>query len=178
MATRGQIYDTAARIWILADQAIRDSASAIGQDEHLVNRKTMIKMFDNPEEIRQWLVAELSGLFMKRGPVYSDSRALIHGLKDYVTRHFTSEEVSLGQLSSKFGMNIYQICRMFKSEFKVNFHTFLTDLKMEKAKEYLRNSSMPVQDVAFLVGFKETKYFFKVFKKHVGLTPTEYRNQK
>jgi two-component system response regulator YesN len=178
LATRGQIYETAARIGMLADQAIRDSASDIGEDTPFVTNKSVTKTFDNLEEIRQWLVAELDDLFNKRSRVYRDSKALIHGLKNYVTRHFTSEEITLSQLSSKFGMNIYQICRMFKSEFKVNFHAYLTDLKMEKAKNYLLNSTMPVQDIAYLVGFKETKYFFKVFKKHVGLTPTEYRNQR
>ncbi|WP_123042776.1 response regulator transcription factor [Cohnella candidum] len=174
-ATREQIYNASARIWALADQVGRSTGSADLADTVAYDRFAA-RLCDDPEELKEWLVRELRARFMKGPRVYTDSRALMHDLKDYVSRQFTSDEVSLAQLSAKFGMNIYQICRLFKQEFGVNFHVYLTELKMEKAKEYLRHSSMPVHDIAFLVGFKETKYFFKVFKKHVGLTPTEYRN--
>lgn len=175
-ATRGRIYEAVARMWELADRAGRDSASAVGRDGRPPFDPMAVRALDETGDIREWLTGELRGRFRQGTPVYSDSRALIRDLKDYVTREFTSEDVSLAHLSARFGMNVYQICRLFKHEFNVNFHAYLTELKMEKAKEYLRQSSMPVHDIAYLVGFKETKYFFKVFKKHVGVTPTEYRN--
>ncbi|WP_254639001.1 response regulator [Cohnella sp. GbtcB17] len=176
-ATRGEVYDAAARLLEWADRLSRDAASGIGRDDPYIFERARLCALDGLEDIRQWVAEELRELNRRGNPVYSDPRALIRDLREFVVRHFASEEITLGLLSSKFGMNIYQICRMFKSEFNVNFHAFLTDLKMEKAKAYLRDSSMPVQDIAFMVGYKETKYFFKVFKKHVGQTPTEYRNR-
>lgn len=176
-ATRGEVYDATARLLEWADRVSREAAPGIGRDDPYVFERARICSLDDLEGIRHWAAEELRELNRRGNPVYSDPRSLIRDLREFVIRHFASEEITLGLLSSKFGMNIYQICRMFKSEFHVNFHAFLTDLKMEKAKAYLRDSSMPVQDIAFMVGYKETKYFFKVFKKHVGLTPTEYRNR-
>ncbi|MBB6733308.1 response regulator [Cohnella zeiphila] len=176
-ATRGQVYAFAARMLDLADHAARTGSPALERDVPYLFERFRVRTLDDLPQIRGWLFEELAKLLSRGNPIYSDPRALIRDLKEYVARHFTSEEITLGMLSSKFGMNIYQICRLFKSEFGTNFHVFLTELKMEKAKDYLRGSAMPVQDIAFLVGYKETKYFFKVFKKHVGLTPSEYRSQ-
>lgn len=176
-ASRGQVYAFAARMLEFADRAARDGSSGPDRDAPYLSERSRIRALDDLPDIREWIAAELSRLLRRGHPVYWNSRELIRDLKDYVVRHFTSEEITLGLLSSKFGMNVYQICRLFKSEFGMNFHVFLTELKMEKAKEYLRRTAMPVQDIAFLVGYKETKYFFKVFKKQVGLTPSEYRSQ-
>mgnify|MGYP001297358518 CR=1 FL=1 len=176
-AARGQVYGFAARMLELADQAARAGSSSPSRYVPYWFDWARIRAMDDLREIREWVAAELVRLLGRGNPVYWDSRSLIRDLKEYVARHFTSEEMTLGSLSSKFGMNVYQICRLFKSEFGTNFHVFLTELKMEKAKEILRSSAMPVQDIAFLVGYKETKYFFKVFKKHVGMTPSEYRSQ-
>lgn len=176
-ASRGQVYAFAARMLELADQAVRAGSAGPDRDVPYLFERSRIRALDDLSEIREWISAELSRLLRRGHPVYWNSKALIRDLRDYVARHFTSEEMTLGLLSSKFGMNVYQICRLFKSEFGMNFHVFLTELKMEKAKEYLRRTDMPVQDIAFLVGYKETKYFFKVFKKQVGLTPSEYRSQ-
>lgn len=176
-ASRGRVYGFAARMLELADQAVRAGSSSLNRDVPYWFNWDRIRMLDDLREIREWIAAELVQLLNRGNPVYWDSKTLIRDLKEYVARYFTSEEMTLASLSSKFGMNIYQICRLFKSEFGTNFHVFLTDLKMEKAKEYLRSSAMPVQDIAFLVGYKETKYFFKVFKKNVGMTPSEYRGQ-
>jgi len=176
-ATRGQVYAFAARLLESADQAVRTGSPGLNRDVPYWFDRSRIRALDSLPEIREWIAAELARLLSRGHPVYWDSKSLIRDLRDYVARRFTSEEMTLASLSSKFGMNVYQICRLFKSEFGQNFHVFLTELKMEKAKEYLRRSAMPVQDIAFLVGYKETKYFFKVFKKHVGLTPSEYRSQ-
>lgn len=176
-ATRGQVYAFAARLLESADQAVRTGSPGLNRDVPYWFDRSRIRALDSLSEIREWIAAELARLLSRGHPVYWDSKSLIRDLRDYVARRFTSEEMTLASLSSKFGMNVYQICRLFKSEFGQNFHVFLTELKMEKAKEYLRRSAMPVQDIAFLVGYKETKYFFKVFKKHVGLTPSEYRSQ-
>ncbi|MBB6692896.1 response regulator [Cohnella xylanilytica] len=176
-ATRGRVYAFASRLLESADQAVRTGSPGLNRDVPYWFDRSRIRALDSLPEIRGWIAAELARLLSRGHPVYWDSKSLIRDLRDYVARRFTSEEMTLASLSSKFGMNVYQICRLFKSEFGQNFHVFLTELKMEKAKEYLRRTAMPVQDIAFLVGYKETKYFFKVFKKHVGLTPSEYRSQ-
>jgi AraC-like DNA-binding protein len=146
--------------------------------DYFMNVESMLfRSFGSIDDIVNYLYGYVAARLSGGNPVYPNSRVLIHRLKQYVTDNFSSDQVSLSFLSLKFGMNMYQICRLFKREFDVNFHAYLTELKMLRAKEYLRDTSMAVQDIAYLVGFKELKYFFKVFKKQTGFTPSEYRNQ-
>ncbi|RJW55721.1 helix-turn-helix domain-containing protein, partial [Lachnospiraceae bacterium OM02-3] len=49
-------------------------------------------------------------------------------------------------------------------------------VRMEAAKSTLRNTDIPASEIAALVGYEDPRYFYKVFKKYTGLTPTEYRS--
>jgi two-component system response regulator YesN len=66
---------------------------------------------------------------------------------------------------------------MFKTEFGENLQTYLMRIRLEKAKQYLATSSLPVHDIAELVGYQDVKYFFRIFKKWAGTTPAEYRKK-
>lgn len=178
-AARKEVFDTMGKLVAFVNRIHPHDEDLNRGKDYLLNLEFMLfRSFDSLEEIVNWMyeyvVVRLSG----GNPVYPNSHVLIQRLKDYVTDNFSSDEVSLSFLSVKFGMSIYQICRLFKREFEVNFHTYLTELKMQRAKEYLRGTSMSVQDIAYLVGYKELKYFFKVFKKQTGLTPSEFRNHR
>lgn len=67
--------------------------------------------------------------------------------------------------------------RIFKQEKGVNFVSYLTEVRLEKAKIYLRSGKLKVYAVAEMVGYPNYTYFSKIFKKHVGVTPEEYREQ-
>ena len=55
------------------------------------------------------------------------------------------------------------------------FSDYLKDVRMEKAKELLENSSLSAKDIAVKVGFQNVTYFSTVFKKETGLSPAEYK---
>ena len=58
-----------------------------------------------------------------------------------------------------------------------NFIVYVTDRRIEIAKDMLQNTDMPVINIACELSYNETNYFSKVFKKKVGLSPTEYRQR-
>jgi two-component system, response regulator YesN len=67
------------------------------------------------------------------------------------------------------------MCTIFKLETGNTINQHLTDYRIEKAKELLRDKSYKISEVAEKVGFSDGQYFAKTFKKKVSLTPTEYR---
>ena len=58
-----------------------------------------------------------------------------------------------------------------------SFITFLTSLRMERAKELLTNTRMRLSEIAMEIGYNEPNYFSHVFRKSTGVTPKEYRQQ-
>ncbi|MNH97253.1 HTH-type transcriptional regulator YesS [compost metagenome] len=84
------------------------------------------------------------------------------------------EDISLEWYAERFGISIYKLSAGFKEVTGVNFIDYLTRLRIEKSKELLLHSSEKVNDIASRVGY-QASYYYRVFKKHEGVTPTQYR---
>ena len=76
-------------------------------------------------------------------------------------------------------MNISPVylSRLFKKEEGINFLDYLNQYRIDAAKKLLQNPQYNVLEAADMTGFKNTRYFSKIFKKNVGLTPSEYRKR-
>ena len=98
----------------------------------------------------------------------------ITGITRYLQEHL-AEDVSLSVLSDEFHLNAQYISQLFKSEVGVGFLTYLTGIRMEKAKKLLISTSLPITDVAEQVGYSDYRVFTKAFKKSEGSTPSQYR---
>lgn len=83
--------------------------------------------------------------------------------------------MSLAVLSEEFHLNAQYISRLFKNEIGVNFLTYLTNIRMEKAKKLLLSASLSIADVAEQSGYGDYRVFTKVFKKNEGIMPSQYR---
>ena len=70
-----------------------------------------------------------------------------------------------------------QITNIFKSVTKMSPQEYLMNYRMEQAKNMLKNTDMKVSDVAETVGYHDPLTFSKMFKKSVGMSPSEYREQ-
>lgn len=87
-----------------------------------------------------------------------------------------NQEISLSQISATFNFNPYYFSKLFKKYTGVSYKTYLTELRIQKACELLKNSSKSIKEIAFMVGFSDPNYFIKAFKKFVGVTPSVYRS--
>lgn len=85
------------------------------------------------------------------------------------------EEISLTRLSQEFHLNSSYISQMFKNEMGVNYHTYLTQIRINKAKRYLKETDLPISEIANLTGFKDYRVFTKVFKTITGELPSQCR---
>ncbi|WP_248928599.1 helix-turn-helix domain-containing protein [Paenibacillus hamazuiensis] len=83
-------------------------------------------------------------------------------------------EISLDSCADHVGMNPVVLSRSIKQVTGKNFIDYLTELRMDKAKELLRETDLKMGDVAVSVGYQHS-YFNRIFKKQEGITPSEYR---
>lgn len=104
-------------------------------------------------------------------------RREIHMIKDYVKANF-SKDITIGQMSKMVNMNPDYLSHLFKKETGIGFSEYITDIRMEKAKDYLEKGMMKVYEVGDQVGYSNANYFSKIFKQKVGVTPGEYANMK
>lgn len=85
-------------------------------------------------------------------------------------------DLSVQDMASHFGYADAYFCRIFKQAFGKSFISYLTDLRIQKAKEYLASPQGTISAAGRAVGYEDPNYFAKVFKRAAGCTPTEYRN--
>ena len=94
---------------------------------------------------------------------------------DYVNKNLSDEDMRLTLLAENMNMNPNYISQLFKKELGCGYHAYLNQVRVEKAKKYLRQTNEPISVVAELVGFSDYRIFTKILKGIVGVTPSQFR---
>ncbi len=102
---------------------------------------------------------------------------LIENAKEYMHLKFSMSDLTLDQVASSVNLSPNYFSSLFNQETGMTFIEYLTDIRMEKAKDYLRCSSKKISEIGFLVGYLDSHYFSYIFKKTQNCTPSEYRLQ-
>lgn len=95
-------------------------------------------------------------------------------LEEYIEQHY-SEEITMQTLADEMHYSVTYLCKLFKQCFYMNFTSYLTEFRIEKAKALLENPTISVKEVGIRTGFQDANYFTRVFKRVTGCKPTEYR---
>lgn len=103
-----------------------------------------------------------------------DSRA-VRIAKQYIANNYM-KKIQLQDLASLVYLNPVYLSVCFKNEVGTNVVDYINEYRIEKSKELLRNTQKTVYIIAEEVGFSEARYFTKIFKRYVGMSPNEYRN--
>lgn len=106
----------------------------------------------------------------------SQATPTIRIVKRYITEHYM-EEISLSTAAQVVNLSPVYLSRLFKKEEGINFLDYVNQYRIEVAKKFLSDINYNVLEAADLSGFKNTRYFSKIFKKAVGITPSEYRKR-
>ena len=99
--------------------------------------------------------------------------ALLKEIKAYIASHY-AEDISLESIAREFHFHPAYLSKLFNTHAKCSIVDYLTNLRMEKAKELLLDIRYSISDVAGFTGYQNAKYFGRVFKKNVGVTPSKY----
>jgi len=116
------------------------------------------------------------------GPPVPDASEQINGVgaravRDavvYVEKHYASPISSSGVARAVF-LNEHYFCRVFKAHTGLTFMSYLSRIRMEKAKQLLRETDLSVSDIARQVGYNDPNYFSRVFRRTEGVSPLVYR---
>lgn len=107
-----------------------------------------------------------------RQEILSDS---LKKIVDYINDNLKNEDMRLTLLAKDMNLNPNYISQLFKKELGCGYHTYLNRTRVEKAKEYLKQTNEPITTVAEWVGFRDYRIFTKIFKGIVGVTPSQFR---
>ncbi|MBP1754420.1 MAG: DNA-binding response regulator [Firmicutes bacterium] len=102
---------------------------------------------------------------------------LIEQAKEYMHSKFAMSDLTLDKVAATVNVSPNYFSSLFNQETGMTFIEYLTDIRMEKAKEYLRCSGRKITEIGFLVGYLDSHYFSYIFKKTQNCTPSEYRLQ-
>ncbi|WP_339062315.1 helix-turn-helix transcriptional regulator [Fusobacterium polymorphum] len=86
------------------------------------------------------------------------------------------KDLSLTEVANVCNMSDSYFSRKFKEKFNINFSTYLLNIRLEKAKELLKEKNLNIENISEMVGFKDSSYFSKSFKQKYGMAPHYYRD--
>lgn len=98
----------------------------------------------------------------------------IRPILNYIGTHY-KEDLKLNEIAEKFGFNYNYLSGYFNSIMQEGYSSYLNQVRIQKACEFLSEGSMPISEVGVEAGYLDHSYFCRVFKKKIGCTPREYR---
>ena len=95
-------------------------------------------------------------------------------LEEYIQSHYMYD-ISMQDVAQTMNYSEAYFSKLFKQCFQKNFTAYLTEFRVNEAKRQLRQPTINVKDVGKAVGYADSNYFTKVFRRITGMSPTEYR---
>ena len=133
--------------------------------------------------IESYNLAELCDFLCKNIELYFSAledakieKKQVLAIKNYIAKNFMDDSLSIGDISGYLHMSASHVCTMFKKETGDTINNYLTEYRLNKAKQYLRETLFTAAEISTKVGYRDSSYFGRIFRKRIGMTPNEYRN--
>jgi two-component system, response regulator YesN len=95
----------------------------------------------------------------------------------FIRDHYADRNLALATMAEEFELSASYVGRLYRRISQRSIPAAITDVRIMEAKRLLEEDRYSVEQIAERVGFSSASYFFKVFKKHNGYTPSYYRNK-
>lgn len=146
----------------------------LGDDSAIYDK---IIHFENTDELYAWIkdflttsVETLESKNMRFSPCIARTIA-------YIEKNF-SQGISLKTMAYDLNINAAYLGQLFKAETGQLFSAYLNQIRIENAKRLLLNTPLALNDISQQCGYTNISYFYNIFKKHTGQTPSQYRKTK
>ncbi len=127
------------------------------------------------DDICKWFLDKVGeachNVLVKRSEKSND---IVDSARRYIDENY-SKDISLDDISRLMNISPYYFSKLFKEKTGENFVEFLTRIRIDKAKELLKSPDISMKEICSEVGYGDPNYFSRIFKKVVGVPPTEYR---
>lgn len=125
-------------------------------------------------ELHSFLENSVKDLIKRTREVAEDNIHIVY-IKEYISQNYMNSDLSIKSISDFIRLSPSYICTIFKNETKQTLNQYITSFRIEKAKDLLIDPRNKISDISLQVGYTDSNYFSKSFKKIVGLSPTEFR---
>ena len=170
-----QAMDCASNILYLSISLLQNGEETVLQlfADSPDNYRTLYKM-TSIEQVISWLSHFRDSLCTHFNEHRKEVRKpIVSQVRNYIKEHVT-EHLSLNEVAAVFGLSPNYLSQLFKKYNDMGYNDFVTQCKIDEARKLLGNGDYKVYEVAEMLGFESAFYFSKVFKKVVGIPPTEY----
>ena len=107
----------------------------------------------------------------------TNKRAALPQILDYINIHY-KEPIKMYEIAQMYHYSPNYFSKLFKKSFGMSFYEYIHKKRVYTAKEYLKICDNSVEEICRAVGYSNNNEFYRVFKLYVGMTPSEYRNEK
>lgn len=174
--TGNEIFQLAEQIVNIYLMSMRNNNIDVPGNDQLINDfksyadrcATIHELFGT---LNRTISASLQAIIEKKR---QDDTRPIRLAKNYIQQNYMNP-VTLEEVSELVGFNSSYFSTLFKKETGINFVQYLSEIRMEKAKELLKETNLSVAAICEKVGYSDLKHFTKSFKKATGIKPNEYR---
>lgn len=146
-----------------------------GWDAYFDSIPSMLSACMSAERLDSELAAQFAALLdAVKGHLDTESQQIITLVRNYILSHL-GEHIVLEDIAPKVYLSPAYLGSLFRQKAGITFTAYLTDVRMEQAKKYLRDPRYTIAEVGSMTGYRDAKHFSKVFRKATGVKPTEYR---
>ena len=136
-----------------------------------------IQQISSLHDLIQWLHKYAQSCISRSRPDSPPLSAQTKRVLDFLNMNYM-KPISLGDAAADAGISESHLCRLLKNETGETFVNILNKIRIQRAEHLIATGTYKVYEVAELVGFSNYAYFYQVFRKLAGVTPTEYQKNR
>lgn len=106
----------------------------------------------------------------------NDVHPVVEAVRTYLEEH-TEEDLRIGQVCAEFGYSRSFISKLFRTEIGEAPGSYFLRMKITRAKTLIRETDLNFAQISARLSFENPQYFSRIFKRHTGMTPTEFKNR-
>ena len=144
---------------------------------NLFQKAEKAKISNNVLELYSLTYAICSEIGYLREKQYFPKDKRMTDAKEYIDEHFNNQDC-LDEVINRSGVCARRFCEVFRKVYNITPNKYIIQRKIEYAKSLLSTGSFSVSDVSSICNFSDVYYFSKVFKKHTGISPSKYKDEK
>lgn len=157
------------------------NAFTLGADDYILKPIAFLELKSHVEKIAAKLKSTEAEHSITDGQAEEKEKTAVFCMEEvteYIRQH-ADEKLSAADLAKKMAVSYNSFGKLFKDHTQMSFSNYVLHYRMELAKEYLRDSSIKIKQVASKVGYKENpQHFSRDFTRQVGVSPKEYRENR
>lgn len=151
-----------------------DTETAFMLSDYYINLIDETTILDKVQSLEYKMLYDFIKVLKKyKGTIYN---SLINRVITYIKKNIENN-LSLQELSSFANVHPNYLCAAFKKEVGITLMEYINEHRIIAIKQYMNHANFKISEICYTFNFNHTTYFSRYFKKHTGLTPSEYRRQ-